>query len=35
MLHTEKQADRQTNKQINTGKNIYLLAEVNKSKTKQ
>ena len=27
MLHTDKQTD----KQINTGKNIYLLAEVNNS----
>ena len=29
MLHTDKQTNRQTDKQINAGKNIYLLAEVN------
>ena len=29
MLHTNKQTEGQTNKQINAGKNIYLLAEVN------
>ena len=28
MLHTEKQTDRQTNKQINAGKNMTSLAEV-------
>ena len=29
MLHTDKQTNKQTDKQINAGKNIYLLAEVN------
>ena len=29
MLHTDKQTNRQTDKQINAGKNIYLLGEVN------
>ena len=30
MLHTDKQTNKQTDKQINAGKNVYLLSEVNK-----
>ena len=32
MLHTDKQTNKQTDKQINAGKNIYLLSEVNDDK---